>query len=36
MSILKMPTDIVMAALEYEDFLGDYERAYIELNKNKT
>ena len=32
-SILKMPVDIVMTMLDYEAFESDYEKAYIELNK---
>lgn len=31
--ILKMRADIVIAALQYEGFIGDYEAAYIELNR---
>jgi len=31
---MKMPTDIVMAALQYENFLSDYEQAYLDLNKD--
>lgn len=27
-----MPTDLVMAALQYENFLVDYEAAYLHLN----
>jgi len=34
--ILKMPTDIVLAALQYETFLSDYEQAYFDLNKSKS
>lgn len=30
---MQMPSDIVVAALEYENFLVDYENAYYELNK---
>lgn len=33
--ILKMRADTVLAALQYEAFLGDYERAYIELNREE-
>ena len=28
-----MPTDIVIAAVQYEQFLSDYEAAYYDLNK---
>ena len=31
--ILKMRTDLVMMAVDYEKFLQDYERSFIELNK---
>lgn len=31
--VLRMPSDIVLAALQYENFLADYEAAYIELNR---
>lgn len=31
--ILKMPTDVVLAAVQYENFLADYEAAYVELNR---
>lgn len=31
--ILDMPTDIVLAAVQYENFLTDYESAYVELNR---
>lgn len=31
--ILKMPSDVVIAALEYEDFANKYESRFIELNK---
>jgi len=28
-----MPADLVLANLDYDDFCGAYERAYVELNK---
>ncbi len=31
--ILRMPTDVVLTALEYERFLKDYEAEFIELNR---
>ena len=31
--ILGMRADLVMAALQYESFIGDYERTYLELNR---
>jgi hypothetical protein len=31
--VLRMPSDIVMAGLQHDDFLGEYEMACIELNK---
>lgn len=31
--ILRAPADVVIAALQYEDFKSDYEAAYIELNR---
>ncbi len=31
--ILKMPTDIVLAALNYEQFVNEYEAEFIELNR---
>jgi hypothetical protein len=34
-AILNMPTDIVLAALEYSGFIADYESTYTELNKPK-
>lgn len=35
MEVLAMPSDLVMTALSYERFLGEYEEAYISLNKDK-
>lgn len=32
--ILKWPSDMVIDALEYENFLIDLESAFIELNKD--
>jgi hypothetical protein len=33
--ILAAPTDIVMAAVEYEKFVGSFEEAFIELNREQ-
>lgn len=33
-AVLSAPTDIVMAAIQYEKFLTDYESTYMELNKH--
>jgi hypothetical protein len=34
--ILKAPSDLVLAALQYENFVSDYERAAFELNKGES
>jgi hypothetical protein len=31
--VLKAPTEEVLAAIQYEQFLPDYERAIIEMNR---
>jgi len=31
--ILGMRADLVIAALQYESFVNDYERTYIEINR---
>lgn len=31
-----MRSDIVVAALQYEQFLADYEAAYMDLNRGKS
>jgi hypothetical protein len=31
--VLNMPVGIVVAMLHYEKFRDDYERAYVEMNK---
>jgi hypothetical protein len=31
--ILQAPADVVMAALQYEQFKIDYESAYVEMNR---
>ena len=31
--VLKMRADIVLAAVQYEGFVNDYESAFIELNR---
>ena len=33
--VLQMPADIVMAAVQYEQFLAESERTWLELNKEK-
>lgn len=33
-AVLSWPTDLVLAQLDYHDFLTDYERTYVELRKN--
>lgn len=30
-----MPVDLVVAALQYEKFKADYERKFVELNKDR-
>ena len=34
-TILQMPTDIVLAALDYSVFCAEYERAVVELNRGE-
>ena len=34
--ILKAPADEVMAALQYENFCGEYEHAAMDLNKAES
>lgn len=34
--ILKSPADEVMAAIQYENFLADYERMTYELNRSAS
>jgi len=31
--VLKMRADMVISAIQYEAFINEYERAYIELNR---
>lgn len=31
-----MRVDLVMAALQYETFLSDYERTYYQMNKERS
>jgi hypothetical protein len=33
--ILEMRADLVLAAVQYENFSREYEAAYIDLNKGK-
>lgn len=33
--ILAQPTDLVLAQLEYAEFLSSYERTYTELRKSQ-
>lgn len=35
-AILRQPTDLVMAQLEYSNFNADYERTFVELRKNEN
>lgn len=32
--ILKMRADLVVAAIQYEEFNSDYERTHVELNRD--
>lgn len=34
--VLKAPSDLVLAALQYENFVSDFERATIDLNKGES
>jgi hypothetical protein len=34
--VLRMRADIVVSALQYEAFVGDFEKAYIELNREEN
>lgn len=34
--ILNMRTDVVIAAMEYSEFLATYQRTHYELNKNES
>ena len=34
--VLKAPSDMVLAAADYEGFLADYEMAYYELNRSNA
>jgi hypothetical protein len=31
--VLKMRADFVISALQYETFLNEYERTYVEINR---
>lgn len=33
--VLSAPADLVMAAAQYEFFKAEYERTYMEMNKEK-
>lgn len=33
--VLRMRADIVLAAIQYEKFRSDYERAYFDLNRER-
>jgi hypothetical protein len=33
--VLQMRVNLVVTAMHYEKFVGDYERKYIELNKDR-
>lgn len=34
--VLAMPVGVVLGALNYSQFAGEYEAAYVELNKPKS
>lgn len=34
--IMKAPANLVLAALQYEDFVSDFERATFDLNKGES
>lgn len=34
--IMEAPADEVMAAIQYENFVSDYERATFDLNKERA
>lgn len=34
--VLKMRVDLVLAALDFQAFQGEYKRAYMNLNKPET
>jgi hypothetical protein len=34
--VLQAPSDMVLAAAEYEGFLSDYETAYYDLNRGNS
>lgn len=36
LQILQMPVGIVIDALHYSNFLGDYERTFANLNKDSS
>lgn len=33
LKIMEWPSDVVVAALRYEDFVAKYERRFLELNR---
>lgn len=33
--VMEMPADIVMAAVQYENYVAVYERTYIKLNEGR-
>lgn len=35
-TLLKTPSDIVLACLQHSEFLADYEKAFSALNKEPT
>lgn len=35
LEVLRMPVDLVMAGVRYKEFRNDYERKFVELNKDK-
>jgi hypothetical protein len=34
--VMQAPADLVMGAMQYEAFRADYEKAYIEINKERA
>lgn len=34
--VMRSPVDTVVAMLHYENFLGDYERTWVQMNRKET
>lgn len=34
--VLSAPVDVVVSMLHYENFLGDYERTYVQMNRKEA